>query len=319
MSATFNAPVPPPGGGQVAILLASYNGERFLPEQLASFECQTHTAWSLWVSDDGSTDATLQLLGHYAQQWPAGRLQQLQGPAQGSSRNFLSLLYNTAIQADYYAYSDQDDIWEPDKLARAVAWLEQQPAGVPALYCTRTRLVDAAGQELGVSPLFGRPPAFANALVQNITGGNTMVFNDAARRLLLEVPADVPLVIHDWWTYIAVTAVGGALYFDPVPGVRYRQHGGNLIGMAVGGPALSARIRKLFTQEFRHNGDLIVAALKHLRPRLSPAALETLDLYHAARHSRLLPRLLRARRSGIYRLTPLGDLGLLAAILLNNF
>lgn len=254
----------------------------------------------------------------YAGRWGGERLQVLRGPSQGSSRNFLSLLHNPRIHADYYAWSDQDDVWESDKLARAVSWLSHQAPQTPALYCSRTRLVDETGRELGVSPLFGRPPSFANALMQNITGGNTMVFNDAARRLMRRVPAEMPLVIHDWWTYIVVTAAGGPVNFDAVPGVRYRQHGGNLIGMSVDGPSLGSRVRKLFTQEFRRNGDLNVAALQHLRPWLTPASARVFDEYAKARNRWLLPRLLGARRAGLYRLTPMGDLGLLAAIILNK-
>src|SRR5690606_39349450 len=118
-----------------------------------------------------------------------------------------------------------------------------EPATVPALQCAPGRLAHGAGREPGRSDLLSRPPSFANALMQNITGGNTMVFNDAARQLLLEVPATQPLVIHDWWTYIVVSAVGGAICFDPYPSVRYRQHGANLIGMSVEGPSWSSRIR----------------------------------------------------------------------------
>lgn len=303
---------------KVAILLATYNGERFLGEQLESFQRQHHTNWCVWASDDGSADSTPNILKEWGAKVGIERLHVLRGPSQGSSKNFLSMVHNTGIRADYYAYSDQDDVWEDDKLTRAVEWLSAQPSNEPALYCTRTRLVDEAGRELGVSELFSRPPSFANALMQNITGGNTMVFNDAARQLLLEVPATQPLVIHDWWTYIVVSAVGGAICFDPYPSVRYRQHGANLIGMSVEGPSWSSRIRKLFTQEFRRNGDLNVAALTYLRPKFSPEAERIFSLYAEARQRWLVPRVLGVRRAGLYRLTRMGDLGLLAAVVMNK-
>ena len=76
------------------------------------------------------------------------------------------------IQARAYAYADQDDVWDPDKLERARRWLDTVDPAVAALYCSRTRLIDAAGRDAGLSPLFSRPPSFANALAQNIAGGS---------------------------------------------------------------------------------------------------------------------------------------------------
>lgn len=299
-------------------MLATFNGERYLADQLDSFERQTWPHWQVWASDDGSSDTTLALLQRYQQRWGADRLVIINGPSQGASRNFMSMAHNPSIQADCYAWSDQDDIWEDDKLQRAVAWLLGQPQQAPALYCTRTRLVDADNCELGVSPLFRRPPSFATALMRNITGGNTMVFNNTLRQRLQQVPNDTPLVIFDWWTYIVATATGGVVHFDPTPGVRYRQHEGNLIGMSAKGPSLASRVRKLFTSELRHNGDLIIAGLKPLRPHMPPDTTRTLDLYAQARRQWLVPRLLGFRRAGLHRLTFTGDLGLLAAAVLNK-
>ncbi len=82
------------------------------------------------------------------------------GPAEGFAANFVSLTCNDTIQADFYAYSDQDDIWEADKLARSVQWLQTLPADVPGLYCSRTRLVDADNHEIGFSPLFFQTSQF---------------------------------------------------------------------------------------------------------------------------------------------------------------
>lgn len=299
-------------------MLATYNGERYLADQLDSFERQTWPHWKVWASDDGSSDATLALLQRYQHRWGADRLVIIKGPSQGASANFMSLVHQRAIQADGYAYSDQDDIWEADKLQRAMAWLAAQPPQVPALYCTRTRLVDAGNHELGVSPLFRRSPSFATALMRNITGGNTMVFNQPLRQYLQQVPQATPLVIFDWWTYIVATATDGRVQFDPTPGVRYRQHDGNLIGMSASGPSLVSRLRKLFTSELRRNGDLIIAGLEPLRPHMPADTLRILDHYAQARRRWLVPRLIGFKRAGLHRLTVTGDLGLLAAAILNK-
>lgn len=302
----------------VAILLATYQGERYLSEQLDSFARQTHSNWKAWASDDGSTDSTVSILQRYQAQWAPGQLTIMRGPAQGSSRNFTSLTHSPAIQADYYAYSDQDDIWEDDKLARALAWLTTQEADKPALYCTRTRLVDAQNREIGLSPNFQRPPGFANALMQNITGGNTMVFNDAARRLLCSVPADTEIVIHDWWVYLVVTACGGVIYFDPEPGVRYRQHDSNLIGMTVEGPPLTSRIANLFGTTLQKNTDVNLKALQALRQHMSPESQQIMERFIKARGSKLLPRLIGYKRAGIYRLTRRGSISLAISAILNR-
>ncbi|MGL4860623.1 MAG: glycosyltransferase, partial [Enterobacteriaceae bacterium] len=184
---------------EVAILLCTWYGQQYLAGQLDSFAAQTHTHWKGWVSDDGSEDDTLTILENYKLKWPAGRLSIHSGPGMGFAANFVSLTCMDCIDAAYYAYSDQDDIWETDKLERAIQWLATIPAHIPALYCARTRLVDAENNEIGLSPLFSRPPSFANALMQNIGGGNTMVFNNATRALLRETRESYPLITHDWW------------------------------------------------------------------------------------------------------------------------
>lgn len=102
---------------EVAILLCTYHGQRYLPEQLASFEVQSHSNWKVWASDDGSEDGTHAILDAYSRKWPEGRLSICSGPSEGFAANFISLTCKDSIQADFYAYSDQDDIWNVNKLA----------------------------------------------------------------------------------------------------------------------------------------------------------------------------------------------------------
>ncbi|MGW8390337.1 glycosyltransferase family 2 protein [Pseudoduganella sp. HUAS MS19] len=296
---------------KVAILLSTYHGQHYLAEQLDSFSAQTHSDWEVWASDDGSADGTPGILAAYRQQWPAGRLAVCAGPAQGFAANFLALTCNDRIQADYYAYSDQDDIWHPDKLERAVQWLQGVPAGTPALYCSRTMLVDAANRDIGLSPWFGKP-CFANALVQNIAGGNTMVFNQAARTLL-RAAAQVPIVYHDWWAYMAVTGCGGQVFCDPVPTLRYRQHGGNLVGVDVSWQARWQRLLKVWQGQHREWNSAYMAALRKLEDRLTPESRAIFQRFAQAREMSLVPRLVNVCRSGVYRQTRLGNISLAVA------
>lgn len=303
---------------KVAILLCTHNGRPYLAEQLDSLAAQIHTNWEVWASDDGSKDDTHAILEAYQQKWPNGRLLIQSGPAKGFAANFLSLACKSNISADYYAYSDQDDIWSPKKLARAVEFLNTIPQNTPALYCSRTRLVDSRNNEIGLSPLFTKPPSFANALVQNIGSGNTMVFNRSARALLQEAGCDIQVVSHDWWAYMLITGCGGHVFYDPNPNVRYRQHSNNLIGANSSWRARVKRIQYLWQGRFNHWSDVNIRALRKMYGSLTPDARNILDGFDLARESSLLQRLIRLKRSGVYRQTLFGNLGLLVAAILSR-
>lgn len=304
--------------GQVAILLSTFDGRCFLAGQLDSIAAQTWPRWVVWASDDGSRDGTLELLAQYRAAWGPTRLVVVEGPREGFAANFLSLACDPRIRADYYAFCDQDDLWEPGKLRRALAFLRCVPAQVPGLYCSRTLLVDEAGRPLGLSPLFLRPPSFRNALVQSIGGGNTMVCNEAARELLRCASAGIDVVTHDWWAYQVVSGCGGRVHYDAWPSVRYRQHGHNLVGMNSTWRARAQRLRLLWRGRFREWNSRNLAALQAMRPWLTDDSRAVLDDFIRARESGLLSRLRGLARAGIYRQTLAGNLGLAAAGLLNR-
>lgn len=303
---------------KVAILLCTYHGQQFLAEQLDSFAAQTYANWAVWASDDGSLDDTHAVLDAYQQKWGKQRLCTHDGPAQGFAANFLSLSCDTGIVADYYAYSDQDDIWEADKLQRAVDWLRTVPADVPALYCSRALLVDIDNRPLGMSPLFQRAPSFSNSLIQSIGGGNTMVFNDAARVLLRKAGRDVTIVSHDCWIYMVVSGCGGKVFHDTTPTLRYRQHGGNLVGTNISWRARWSRGMRLWNGWFRSWNDRNIEALQRLSHCLTPENKRILDDFCAARKTWLLPRLWLFARSGIRRQSTGGNVALFIAALFNK-
>ena len=298
---------------KVAILLCTYHGQHYLADQLESFAAQTHANWEVWASDDGSQDDTHAILKKYQAKWDSGRLSVHFGPSEGFVANFLSLTCKANIKADFYAYSDQDDIWEADKLDRAISALQAVPPHVPALYCSRTNLVDVSNRSIGFSPLFTKPPSFVNALIQNIGGGNTMVFNNAARALLREAGDDVEVVTHDWWAYMVVIGCGGKVFYDPYPSVRYRQHDNNLVGMNSGWRARLIRIRMLFQGRFRQWNSQNIRALERVRSKLEPEHQAALDTFAQASDQWLLPRLVGLKRAGIYRQSFLSNLGLVMA------
>ncbi|WP_234413869.1 glycosyltransferase family 2 protein [Ideonella sp. A 288] len=309
---------PNPAMPKVAVLMCTMQGQHFLAQQLNSIATQTHPSWAIWASDDGSDDHTHAILEYYQSHWGEERISIHDGPAEGSTANFLSLTCRADIDADYFAYADQDDIWEADKLERAVAWLQTVPSDQPALYGSRTLLVDARNQHLGYSPLFEEAPSFRNSLVQSIAGGNTMVFNRAARDLLRSAGESIEAITHDWWAYMLVAGVGGSVHYDPYPTVRYRQHASNQFGANINPVAQYHRARLLLQGRFRGWIDANLRALERVRDRMTPENQLVLDEFIEARRRWLGPRLVGLWRSGVRRQTLLGNIGITLAALINR-
>ena len=309
---------PHPAVPKVAVLMCTMQAQHFLAQQLNSIATQTHPSWAIWASDDGSDDHTHAILEYYQAHWGEDRISIHAGPAEGSTANFLSLTCRADIDADYFAFADQDDVWEADKLERAVAWLQTVPAEVPALYGSRTLLVDARNQHLGYSPLFEHSPSFRNALVQSVFGGNTMVFNRAARDLLRSAGEDVEAITHDWWAYMLVSSCGGMVHYDPYPTVRYRQHAANQFGANINPLAQFRRARLLLQGRFRGWINANLRALMRVRHRMTPDNQQVLDAFIDARRRWAGARLLGLWRTGVRRQTVLGNIGITLAALINR-
>lgn len=299
-----------PGQPLVAILMGTYRGEQYLSGQLASIEAQDHSRWKVWASDDQSDDGTIAILRQYQAKWGTGRLAILSGPRRGFCPNFLSLVCNPEIMADFFTFCDQDDVWEVGHLSRALRMIPTVQPGTPAMYFARTKLVNDRNEPVGFSPLFRSAPCFKNALVQSIGGANTMLFNPVVATLLRKAGADVDVQSHDWWVYVVTTACGGKVYYDAVPTVRYRQHGGNLVGSNIGWVAQKQRVKLLLDGEMRRLIDRNIVGLGRLSNNMTSDCRRTLDLFCRARKQWLLPRLVGIYRSGVFRQRLVGHIGL---------
>lgn len=304
--------------GLVNILLCTRNGEKYLEEQLNSIYQQDYKNIHLWISDDGSTDNTLEILKKQQAIVGKDRFHIVNGPQKGFAPNFLSLVTNPNIKGDYFAFSDQDDIWEKDKISRALLKLKDMPASKAQLYCSRTRLVDTHNQEIGFSSHYTKKPSFANAIIQNIAAGNTMVFNKIARDILLRVSKNLEVVYHDWWVYIVITAVDGAVYYDTYPSLRYRQHANNQIGSNQDFRAKLFRLNYVLRGRFKKWNDANLTAIKTIEHELPQKNKILFDIFCRARKSSLLPRIMGVLKAGVYRQTSLDNLGFIAATLLNR-
>ena len=302
---------------QVTILLASYRGAAFIGAQLDSIAAQTHRNWRLIVSDDGSDDGTRGIVSDFAARRPAGQVELICGPQRGATQNFLHLL--SAAPEGIVAFCDQDDVWFPDKLARAVAALSLQDG--PAHYAARTVITDASLTPVAQSRHFRRPLGFRNALVQAIMAGNTSVFNAEAAAILRRCvgPAQVlGIESHDWWAYQVTAGTGAVLIHDARPALFYRQHARSEMGRNDTVRAMSQRIGLLLAGDY--GGWLAVnhAALDAVRSELLPGNRAILDRFGAALHRAGPAAALSMARSRLYRQTRAGTAALYAAALLGR-
>jgi glycosyltransferase involved in cell wall biosynthesis len=269
---------------RVAILLSTFNGERFLPAQLQSLLDQSFDEWTLYWRDDGSSDHSVAIVEEFARTAGQGRCVQLQITPERlrPAASYLALLAAVRERlgpGDMVAFADQDDVWLPQKLARGVEALRRRGPEAPALYCARQVLVDEALNPLGQSLRITRPPAFPAALIQNVTTGCTLLLNRPAANLIA-ASTPPPASVHDWWCYLVVTGAGGTLVADDEATVLYRQHPANLIGGHASMPrrALAAlrRGRRVYMDVLRqHVGALM--AQPHLLAAGARAQVMALD------------------------------------------
>ncbi len=301
----------------VAILLCAYQGELYIEDQLASFMEQSYSKWKLYISDDGSRDRTLKIIKRFDFKNKPQPLM-FKGTNKGFAAHFINLTSRSSIKATYYAWCDQDDIWQKTKLEKAVRWLDSQPSSLPLLYGSRTLLVDHLNRYLGSTRIFKKPKTFENALVQNILGGNTMVFNEKARRLFLKAAIDQTVPAHDWLMYQVVTACGGLVQYDEKAYLRYRQHTRNMIGMNIGFKARMNRIKLMLDGSYQLWNMLNVKALSFIYPDMTKQNQMTFNQFKNLREASLWQRLMLIRKSGLYRHTFLENLGLYLAILIGK-
>jgi len=218
-------PVPPP---RVVVLMSTYNGERFVVEQLHSILQQLPEGGRINVRDDGSSDGTVAKIEGIEDP----RISVSRGTNLGFGQSFLTLLSEVPAEADLIMFSDQDDVWLPGKISRA--WQHLEPLGeTPGLYGSSQMLVDAELRSLHATPLWPRGPSLRNALTENIITGCTAALNRAAVQRLRHAGVPNGVHFHDWWLYLVISAFGTVIY-DERPTLLYRQHGRNQIGHGAG-------------------------------------------------------------------------------------
>lgn len=269
----------------IAVLMSTYNGEAYLKEQIDSILSQSRADFTLYIRDDGSRDGTAGLIRAY--QDP--RIVFLPGENLGPAGSFFALL-RLAQEADYLFFSDQDDVWYPDKLEQMLRVIE--PYGdTPTMVFSDFAMMDAAGAvtapsyaefaSLQVAP--GQTP-LNKLIAQPYVFGCASVINRSLARLVLQPPEGIEM--HDCWISLTAAAVGNLIYF-PRQTISHRFHDRNATGRS-GQSSLSSRIRRVT------GGFQAQVANTALRLHQVPLLLETYGDSLLPEPKRLLTEIARA-------------------------
>lgn len=256
---------------QAAVLIATYEGGLFLREQLDSLLNQTYRNWKAYIHDDGSGDGTLLVIREYTQKYPE-KFVLIEGePAGGARNNFFYLM--SQVEAPYYFFCDQDDVWLPEKMERTMRKMKQMEPGscdgmesgdcpAPCLVFTELTVVNEKKQVIceTMSQYQGldcRKTGLSRLLMQNVVTGCTMLINRALCQKMMHYHNVDNIIMHDWWGAV-LAAQYGKIAFLPEPTILYRQHSNNSVG------ALEIRSRKYLLKRIRQ-GDKIKKSLRMTR------------------------------------------------------
>jgi rhamnosyltransferase len=252
----------------VVIVLSSYNGAEFIAEQIESIRRQSFTGWRLLVRDDGSSDETPSIVERLARMDPRIHLLRDDDGNLGVAASFGVLLERAAeLKAGYVAFADQDDVWQPHKLARELELLQRREVetGPATPLLVHSDLTVVAEDLHVIHPSFLRFQHLRHQvewpigamLVQNFVTGSTALFNNALLRAAVPMPQ---VVMHDWWLALCAAALGEILYL-PEATVLYRQHDRNTIGSR-GWPQVCRESIQRPRTWWRESGARFVAAVR---------------------------------------------------------
>lgn len=211
---------------KVLVLMSTFNGEKYLEEQIESILNQQEVEVDILVRDDGSSDKTKEILNNYQKQ---GKLTWYTGENLKSAGSFLNLIYNCNDGYKYYALSDQDDFWKEKKIINAINKLEENEQDKELMYFCDKEIVD---ENLNI--IENKEVKYVNnfkcAMVRNIATGCTIVFNNKLLKTLKDYKIENIYCMHDSWIYRVCLAVDGVAIYDNRKNIMYRQHSNNVLG-----------------------------------------------------------------------------------------
>lgn len=310
----------------VDIACATFNGGEFVDEFLTSLVAQTHSDWRLWVRDDGSSDATVDVVRGWAARDPRIHLLVAASPSEGlgAARSFAWLLDRVPDDASYVMFADQDDVWRPTKIERTLAAMRAsetklgENAGV--LVHTDLTVTDASLRELhpsfwAYSRIHPEPATLRRVITHNPTTGSTVMMNRALTRLIGSPPAE--MAMHDWWCACAAAAFGHVVAI-PEATVLYRQHAANVVGardrrVPISGIPAAVLARRGSTADFRRGLDKAATQARAFLDRYRDM-LDEADRRFLAEYARIPKRGFVRRKIDLLRLRVLPDHGMLHAL-----
>lgn len=229
---------------RVLVLLSTYNGEKYLSDLISSLLLQKGVDLDILIRDDSSSDCTVELL----EKIKDFRIKYYIGKNKGAAQSFLDLIKNAPLQYDYYAFCDQDDVWENDKMKIAVSKLDNVNDEKLALYYSGQTITDKNLNVLYEHKLDNKRSVQANCIF-NQMAGCTAVFN---RKLLIKMKEYLPKKIygHDVWCYRLCAAMGGEIIVEKGGHILYRQHENNAIGLGFG---IKNKLNRAVDYIFKYN------------------------------------------------------------------
>ena len=245
---------------KLIVLMSTYNGEKYLREQLDSLLNQELLPDRILIRDDGSSDSTLSILEEYRNR--DKRIEYYCGDNKGPAASFYELIRDCE-EGDFYALCDQDDVWMKNKLSVAIKTLEKEDKSLPLLYCSRYTLTDEKLNPIdsNVSPLYNYSD-FPHSLIYHTAPGCTFVFNHEARKKVIRYDMEKEYcLIHDAIIH-KVVCMFGKMILDPSSHMYYRQHGNNEIGMSANKlKVFSGRINRFLNGKIRNYRSRTAAVL----------------------------------------------------------
>lgn len=229
---------------KIQVLMSTYNGEKYLKEQIDSILNQEDVEVSLLIRDDGSKDQTIKIIEEYVKQY--NNVEFYQGENLGSAKSFMDLVMNSD-EVNYYAFSDQDDVWDKNKLKVAIEKLEKTE-NIPAQYISATKVVDEELNILEIKKVSGNF-TFEGEMIQNFAVGCTQVLNKELRDIIKLYNPEY-IIMHDSWITRVCYAIGGTVIIDENAYIKYRQHNDNVVGYK---PNKFKKLKKQFNIAFKEN------------------------------------------------------------------
>ena len=280
----------------IGILLAYFNDDKYIGEQIASILNQTYGNFFIHIFDDASDDKYVLFLEKFQKEYPNKVKIHRREKNLGFSKNFLTGL-NEIPNYDFYAFSDQDDIWKKTKLQTYLEIYEEQSGNLDLIGASSI-LIDSNGKILGKGKRISNSTSTKDILVRNPCGGNTMMFTHKIRELLKELKVDVPY--HDWITIILASIQSNKIKLLQTESIYYRIHENNIEGNIRSFKILLKKFSYVFSGQYKKNLRINLRAVQSLTLQHSDETAKMLRDFNIFLNGSLKNRLLQFYKNGFW-------------------